>query len=91
MDHARAEQKRTGKERNITDSGLFTYRQNRQTPSLDCTCPYESRVAAVTRGTAHWIFIGTGPNGNSIQILDVSINTRHVAATEIPFDAMPKR
>ncbi|GJN09509.1 hypothetical protein PR202_ga27522 [Eleusine coracana subsp. coracana] len=51
--------------------------------------PYGSRVAAVTSGIAHWVFIGTGPNGNGMQILHVSISTGHVCATEIPFHVLP--
>lgn len=51
--------------------------------------PYGSRVAAVARGAAHWIFIGAGPNGNSMQILDVSINRGNVHLTEIPVHVVP--
>uniref|UniRef100_A0A0A9E178 Uncharacterized protein n=1 Tax=Arundo donax TaxID=35708 RepID=A0A0A9E178_ARUDO len=47
---------------------------------------HECRIAAVTGGTAHWLFLGMGPNGLTWHTLDVSINTGHVAVTEIPSD-----
>ncbi|GJN36570.1 hypothetical protein PR202_gb25444 [Eleusine coracana subsp. coracana] len=51
--------------------------------------PYGNRVAAVTCGIAHWVFIGTGPDGNGMQVLHVSISTGHVCATEIPYHVLP--
>ncbi|TVT98386.1 hypothetical protein EJB05_56306, partial [Eragrostis curvula] len=52
--------------------------------------PYGSSVAAITRGAAHWLVIGTGHDGNNrMQILDVSIDTERVGVTEIRFLALP--
>ncbi|TVU43245.1 hypothetical protein EJB05_09694, partial [Eragrostis curvula] len=45
-----------------------------------------SIVAAIARGTAHWLFHGNDPDGPSLYTLDVSINTGRVSATILPFD-----
>ncbi|KAF0899481.1 hypothetical protein E2562_019971 [Oryza meyeriana var. granulata] len=48
--------------------------------------PYGNRVAAVSNGTAHWLFHG---EGQSLYTLDVSIDADNIGATKLPLDALP--
>lgn len=45
--------------------------------------------AAIVRGNAQWLFDGTNPDNPSLYTLDVSVNTGHISATMLPFDALP--
>ena len=53
--------------------------------------PYGSRVAAVTRGTACWLFHGnsSSPNGPSLYTMDVGIGTGSVSAAKLPPAMLP--
>jgi hypothetical protein len=54
--------------------------------------PYGSRVAAVTRGTARWLFHGnsSSPNGPSLYTIDVGVGIGSVSATKLPLDMLPR-
>ncbi|RLM62169.1 uncharacterized protein C2845_PM14G04990 [Panicum miliaceum] len=54
--------------------------------------PYGSRVAAVTRGTACWLFHGnsSSPNGPSLYTIDVGVGVGSVSATKLPLDMLPR-
>lgn len=47
--------------------------------------PYACRVAAVARGTAHWLFCG---DARTFYTLDVSASTGHVSMSALPADTL---
>jgi hypothetical protein len=52
--------------------------------------PFGCRIAAVSHGTAHWLFHGNGPDhGPSLYTLDVSIITGRISVTKLPLDVLP--